>query len=68
LPAPRVTELAEDVVQLVRSSLPDVLQQVSRAGGARQMLDKLSASVLGTSNALAERLGMAPVEPQAATT
>ena len=59
LPAARVTELANDVVQLVRSSLPDVLQQVSRTGGASQMLDKLSASVLETSSALAERLGMA---------
>lgn len=58
LPATRVTELADDVVQLVRSSLPEVLQEVSRAGGAPQMLDKVGASVMGTSSALAERLGM----------
>lgn len=58
LPAARVTELADDVVRLVRSTLPDVLQDVSRAGGAPNMLDKLRASVLETSSALAARLGM----------
>ncbi|MDQ2668168.1 MAG: HipA domain-containing protein [Gemmatimonadota bacterium] len=58
LPAVRVAELADDVVQLIRSTLPDVLQGVSRAGGAPRMLDKLRASVLETSGSLAARLGM----------
>lgn len=58
LPAPRVTELADDVMQLVRSRLPDVLHDVSRAGGAPEMLDTLRASVLETSSDLASRLGM----------
>lgn len=58
LPAARVTELAADVVHLVRSSLPEVLQDASRAGAGLEMLDKLSASVLETSSTLAKRLGM----------
>ncbi|MEP6733496.1 MAG: HipA domain-containing protein [bacterium] len=58
LPAARVTALADDVVQLVRASLPDALEQVSRDGGAASMLDRLCASVLETSSALAERLGV----------
>ena len=56
LPAARVAELADDVVQLVRTGLPDALQEVARAGGSTTMLDKLSASVLQTSTALYERL------------
>jgi len=58
LPAARVAELADDVVRLVRSSLADVLQDVSHAGGAPDMLDTLGTSVLETSSALAARLGM----------
>ena len=58
LPAGRVAELADDVVQLVRSRLPDVLHDVSRAGGAPELLDRLRASVMETSSALTDRLGM----------
>lgn len=58
LPSERVTELADDVVRLVQSRLPDVLQEVSREGGAPEMLDKLSRSVQQTSIEFAERLGV----------
>ena len=58
LPAARVAELAADVVHLVRSSLPEVLEDASRAGAGLEMLDKLGASVLETSSTLARRLGM----------
>lgn len=53
-----MTELAEDVLRLVRSSLPDVLQEVSDVGGAARMLDKLDASVLPASSELNARLGV----------
>lgn len=56
LPAARVAELADDVVQRVRSSLTDALQEVARAGGSTAMLDTLNASVLQTATALYERL------------
>lgn len=56
LPPARVAELADDVVQLVRTGLPDALQDVARAGRSTEMLDKLSASVLQTSTALGKRL------------
>ncbi len=58
LPAALVTDLADDVVHRIRSGLPEVLQDVSRVGGAPQMLDKLSTSVRETASALAKRLGM----------
>jgi serine/threonine-protein kinase HipA len=58
LPPSRVTDIADDVVQRVRSSLPDVLQNVSRALGAPTMLNELGASVLETSLALRSRLGL----------
>jgi serine/threonine-protein kinase HipA len=58
LPAGRVRELADDVVRLVRSSLPDVLQDVLDEGGAPEMLYRLGASVSQTSNDFAERLGL----------
>ncbi len=58
LPAERVRDLADDVVRLVQSRLPDVLQEVSREGGASEALDTLSNSVLNTSTDFADRLGI----------
>lgn len=58
LPAERVRELADDVVRLVQSKLPGVLEEVSRAGGASDVLDRLSGSVLHTSTEFADRLGL----------
>jgi serine/threonine-protein kinase HipA len=58
LPAGRLAELADDVVRLVRSRLADVLQEVSRLGGAPEMLDRLSRSVTQTSTEFAQHLGL----------
>lgn len=58
VPVVRVTELADDVLRRVRTRLPDVLEEVSRVGGAPAMLSTLSASVEETLRALAGRLGL----------
>jgi serine/threonine-protein kinase HipA len=58
LPLGHVTELANEVVRLVQSGLPDVLQDVLREGGQSAMLEKLGISVMRTSTYFAERLGL----------
>ncbi len=53
----RVRELAADVVQRVRTALPDVLHSVAQEGGGA-MLDRLAASVTATAADMATRLGV----------
>ena len=53
----RARELAADVVQRVRTALPDVLHSVAQEGGGA-MLDRLAASVTATAAEMATRLGV----------
>lgn len=58
LPEGSVTDLANEVVRLIQSRLPDVLQEVLREGGQPEMLEKLGTSVMQTSADFAKRLGL----------
>ena len=58
LPLGRVTEIADDVAQLIHSSLPDVLHEALREGGHATMLKKIESSVVRTSAEFTTHLGI----------
>lgn len=56
--APRVKDMASEVVRRVKLALPDVLHAVAEDRGDGAMLDRLSVSVTETTDSLAARLGV----------